>query len=166
MYIETRAGAGTGVEKGGSTGGGSGGKGGDDDKDDFAAPSPPLSAQELVDLRIATGARVVSALCLNRVAGAVAQTHLFDYRITGGDSSASNTNGTAAGIAQRARSHFGAPPSCLEVKVVATPNHRISDEGDGLEPGELVVAGPAVVGGEARTGVIARFGDDSTVSLA
>ena len=113
--------------------------------------SPPLSPQDLTDLRILTGARVVYALTLPHVAGAVAQTNMLDYR----NDSMSKT-----------RSHFGAPLSSVEVKLVETPPFTISDDNYTNPTGHLVVTGPAVVGGTANTGVVAKFGDDHTLSLA
>lgn len=115
------------------------------------ADSPPLGPQDLTDLRILTGARVVYALTLPHVAGAVAQSNMLDYR----NDSMSKT-----------RSHFGAPLSSVEVKVVETPPFTISDETYSTPTGHLVVSGPAVVGGTANTGVVAKFGNDHTLSLA
>jgi hypothetical protein len=114
--------------------------------------SAPLSALNLADLRIFTGARVVYALTVPLVAGAVVQTHMLDYR-TGNAETAT-------------RSHFGAPLSSVEVKVVETDGRRIADDNYDRPTGRLVVAGPAVVGRrELDTGLLASFGDDNTLSL-
>lgn len=72
------------------------------------ADTPRLSPQELSDLRIFTGARVVYALAAARVAGAVCQTAFFDYRV-GGD-------------------HFGAPPTCVEVLLRDKGRYKTTDE--------------------------------------
>ena len=114
------------------------------------ADSVPLSPQELIDLRIFTGARVVYALTTAKVAGAIAQTNIYDYRL---DFKSGN------------RSHFGAPLSSVELKVVDTPQRKISDEGYDNPTGHIVVSGPAVVGGSVNTGIVGRFGDDHTLSL-
>lgn len=110
----------------------------------------PLSPRELNDLRVLTGARIVYALTVPRVAGAVAQTNVLDYRITG----------DASG-----RSHFGPPLGCVEVKVVDAPRHTIGDDEAADPVGHFVVSGPAVVGGEVNTGVLGKFAEDCTVVL-
>jgi hypothetical protein len=56
-----------------------------------------LTSEQLTDLRVFTGARVVYALAAPGVAGAVSQTHPFDYRRHSG------------------RAHFGAPLSSVEI---------------------------------------------------
>jgi hypothetical protein len=71
----------------------------------------PMSAQALSDLRILTGARIVYALTAPRVAGAVAQTAYFDYRV---DSSGSG--------------HFGPPTSSVEVLLKDSGAHKTTDE--------------------------------------
>lgn len=65
-----------------------------------SAASPPLSAFALSDLRIFTGARIIYALTAPDVAGAVAQTAFYDYRVDGEVGE---------------RSHFGAPLSSVEI---------------------------------------------------
>ena len=62
------------------------------------ADTPHLSAGVLSDLRIFTGARVVYALTVPKVAGAISQTAVYDYRVDG------DTKG-----------HFGAPLTSVEV---------------------------------------------------
>ena len=64
----------------------------------------------------------------------------------------------------RCRAHFGAPTGCVEVKVVETSAVKIDDSK--APQGELVVMGSAVVGEEARLGVLARFENDGTLALA
>ena len=115
------------------------------------ADTVPLSPQELTDLRIFTGARVIYALTTPKVAGAVAQTHLHDYR-----------QDPKSGK----RSHYGAPLSSVEVKLVDSPQHKIPEERYDNPTGHIVVNGPAVVGGTVNTGITGKFGDDSTLSLA
>lgn len=79
------------------------------------AACPPLSSADLADLRVLTGARVVYALTAARVAGAVASTNVFDYRRE---------------MAPSGRySHFGAPMSSLEAKLVDTAAHKTTEEG-------------------------------------
>lgn len=92
----------------------------------LGANSPALSSALCFELRIFTRRQVVYALTAPNVARAVSQTHVFDYRREEG-----------AG-----HSRFGRPLRCVEVRVVGADN-KVS------EPvGELVVAGPAVAGGE------------------
>jgi hypothetical protein len=111
--------------------------------------TPPLSSDDLSDLRIYTKARVVYALTASKVAGAVAQTNIYDYR-----------RGTTA---PNKHSHFGIPLSSVELKVKDTPNHKTTDE---QAIGELVVTGPSVAGGEAALGFNAVFREDHTLAYA
>ena len=79
------------------------------------AESPPLTSEDMSDLRVFTGARVVYALSAAKVAGAVAQSGVFDYR---------------RGEGRKGKhSHFGAPLSSVEVKLVDSGVHKTSDEG-------------------------------------
>jgi hypothetical protein len=66
--------------------------------DRAGADTPALSPQVLSDLRVFTGAKVVYALAAPRVAGAVSQTALYDYRVD-----------------EDNKSHFGAPLSSVEI---------------------------------------------------
>ncbi|KAF1847855.1 uncharacterized protein K460DRAFT_403172 [Cucurbitaria berberidis CBS 394.84] len=109
--------------------------------------TPPLSAEDLSDLRIYTKARVVYALTAAKVAGAVAQTNIYDYRRGPADSSK--------------HSHFGVPLSCVEIKLKDTTDHKTTDE---ISAGELVVTGSSVAGGEVNLGVKAVIRDDHTVA--
>lgn len=109
--------------------------------------TPPLSSEDLSDLRIYTKARVVYALTSAKVAGAVAQTNIYDYR-TG--ETGSNKH-----------SHFGIPLSCVEIKVKDTAQLKTTDE---QIVGELVVSGSSVAGGEASLGVNATLRDDHTLA--
>lgn len=112
-----------------------------------AGNSPPLSSLALNDLRIFTGARVVYALTAAKVAGAVTQTSLYDYRVD------SKEPGKY--------SHFGAPISSVEVLLKDTKHRKITDE---EVQGEVVARGPAVVGGEASLGIIGRINEDNTLA--
>ena len=75
------------------------------------AESPPLSSHDLSDLRIFTGARVLYALTAASVAGAVAQSGVFDYRRQAG----------------KRHAHFGPPLSSVEIKVTDSGVHRTTD---------------------------------------
>jgi hypothetical protein len=72
---------------------------------------PHLSSQVLSDLRIFTGARLVYALTAAKVAGAIAQTGFFDYRL--------DTN---------PKGHFGPPVTSVEVVLKDAGAHRTTDE--------------------------------------
>lgn len=102
--------------------------------------TPPLTSTDLSDLRVYTGARVIYALTAAKVAGAIAQSNVYDYRT-------SITSG-------QKHSHFGVPVSSVEVKLKDTPTHKTTDE---QSVGELVVTGPSVAGGEASLGVNCMF---------
>jgi len=75
--------------------------------------SPALSSLDLSDLRVFTGARVVYALTAAKVAGAVAQTSFYDYRVA-------NDAGK--------HSHFGPPLSSVEVLLRDTKDHKSTDD--------------------------------------
>ncbi|KAI9777246.1 MAG: hypothetical protein M1839_008976 [Geoglossum umbratile] len=109
---------------------------------------PPLESADLSDLRAFTGARVVYALTAAKVAGAVTQTLIYDYR--------------REEAPKGKHSHFGVPLSSVEVKLVDTAEHKTTDEGDPM--GEITVSGPAVAGGQASLGVMGTFREDGTLA--
>ncbi|KAL4753779.1 hypothetical protein BDW72DRAFT_13247 [Aspergillus terricola var. indicus] len=98
-----------------------------------------LDHEQLTDLRVLTGARVVYALTGPGVAGAISQTNVFDYRRFDG------------------LSHFGAPLSTVEL--------LLSGLSEDTEQGQLTVSGPSVVSGKATFPVQARIRDDNTFDL-
>ena len=77
--------------------------------------APPLSSADLSDLRIYCNARVVYALTAAYVAGAVAQTNIYDYR--------------REDEVRGKHNHFGPPLSSVEVKLVDHGEHKTIDEG-------------------------------------
>jgi hypothetical protein len=81
-------------------------------------PAAHLTSEQLTELRIFTGARVVYALTGPGVAGAIAQTNAFDYRCLTGPS------------------HFGAPLSSTEITLINVPE----DSPDGTEEGQVCQA--------------------------
>jgi hypothetical protein len=127
--------------------------------------NPPVSSLELNDLRLFTGARVVYALTAPTVAGAISQTNAFDYRV---DSTTSKS------------SHFGAPLSSVEVKLIDSGIHKTTDETPKGEVRlfsvfdiempltcfQITVYGPAVAGKEAKLGVVGTFRPDCTLAYA
>lgn len=109
--------------------------------------TPPLSSAMLSDLRIFTRARICYALTAAKVAGAIAQSNLFDYRIESG-----------AG-----HGHFGGVLSSVEVKLISSKDHELN----GSEPtGSLSIEGPAVSGGLFKPGVQAKVREDGCLQLA
>jgi hypothetical protein len=77
------------------------------------ADSTPLDSATLSDLRIYLGARIIYALTAAKVAGAVTQTGMYDYRVdTDVDKS----------------SHFGAPVTSVEVLFKDTIEHKTTDQ--------------------------------------
>ncbi|KAI0011105.1 hypothetical protein F4779DRAFT_626770 [Xylariaceae sp. FL0662B] len=111
------------------------------------AGTPLLSEAELSDLRIFTGARIIYALTAPPCAGAVSQTQFHDYRVSGDGSG----------------SHFGPPVSSTEVLLRNSGSHKITDEN---LTGEIVVRGPAVVGGQAALGVVGTMRVDNVLAYA
>lgn len=75
-----------------------------------------LDYEQLADLRILTGARVVYALTGPGVAGAVFQTNVFDYRRFQGSS------------------HFGAPLSSVEVVLTGVSGNEANEQGQVSQP--------------------------------
>ena len=115
--------------------------------DRLDADSPPLSSSTLSNLRVFTRARIVYALTASTVFGAVTQTHVFDYRREEGEG----------------HSRFGAPVSSVEIRVVGSGDKAVGKS----EPvGELVVSGPAVAGGEWRSGKKVQIGEDGCLGYA
>ena len=113
----------------------------------LGAGSPPLSSTMLSDLRIFTRARICYALTAASVAGAIAQTNVFDYRRQDGGKA----------------SHYGTPLSSVEVKLVSEDDGNVG----GSKPvGELVVSGPAVSGGSVKLDIRATVGTDGTLGYA
>jgi len=111
------------------------------------AEADALSSAALRDLRIITRSRICYALTASSVAGAVAQSNIYDYRH----------------VDRPGHSHFGAPLSSVEVKLVDKDDNKV----DGNTPsGEIVVSGPAVVGGESNLGVRGIFHEDCTLGYA
>ena len=109
--------------------------------------TPELTASMLNDLRVFTRARICYALTASKVAGAVAQTNMYDYR----------------GDDRPGHGHFGVPVSSVEIKLVSP---RDSELAGNTPRGEIVVTGPAVAGEEARLGAQGTFRDDCTLAYA
>lgn len=102
--------------------------------------TPPLSSTDLSDLRVYLNARVIYALTAAKVAGAVAQGNVYDYR-----------RGLTA---SNKHSHFGVPVSSVELKLKDNASHKNTDD---QVVGEIVVTGPSVAGGQANLGVNGEF---------
>ncbi|KAK4227101.1 peroxisomal long chain acyl-CoA synthetase 7 [Podospora fimiseda] len=115
----------------------------------IGADTPKLSSSVLSDLRLYTGARVMYALTAAKVAGAVAQTGYYDYRVFDNE--------------KKACSHFGPPTTSVEVLLRDKDGFRNSDE---LSQGEIIVTGPSVAGKRAALGVVGYIRDDNTLAYA
>lgn len=76
------------------------------------AESTPLSAEVLSDIRVYLGARTIYALTAAKVAGAVTQTGLYDYRL---------------GDGLEKYSHFGVPVTSVEIMFRDTKEHKTTD---------------------------------------
>lgn len=112
----------------------------------LAGVDKPISSSILSDLRIFTKSRIIYALTAPRVAGAVSQTGIFDYRVC-----------KKPGMA-----HFGAPVTSLELYFQDRGEYKTTDI---TSCGEIVATGPAVEGGKAKLGVVGKMNHDSTLSL-
>ncbi|POS88033.1 hypothetical protein EPUL_000641, partial [Erysiphe pulchra] len=106
----------------------------------------PISSLILSDLRIFIKSRIIYALTAPQVAGAVSQTGVFDYRL-----------GELPNMA-----HFGAPVTSLELYFQDKGEYRNTDF---ASCGEIIVNGPAVVGGKARLRVVGMMNRDLTLRL-
>ena len=102
-----------------------------------------LDSQELFKLRIYSGARTIYAFTDSQVAGAICQTNMLDYQHTIAD--------------------FGPPLSSVEIKLKDAADGKNSDE---KALGELVVSGPAVVGGEKVVNQIMTMTERNTLAYA
>lgn len=79
---------------------------------------------------------------------------MFDYRVQENES-------TSAGNEQCSK--FGAPVSSVEIRLLGKDDVQVGKS----EPvGELVVTGPSVEGGEWRSGVQMRVGEDGCLGYA
>ena len=127
--------------------------------------SARLSSEQLTDLRVYTGARVVYALTGPGIAGAIAQTNVFDYRCLAGPS------------------HFGSPLSSTEVTLTGMSEVNVSDS---IPEGQvryhlfnhwsesekitnflqITVSGPAVVNGKTTLSSRGRISNDNTLELS
>ncbi|PGH32265.1 hypothetical protein GX50_04932 [[Emmonsia] crescens] len=112
-----------------------------------AKPEYQLTSDQLTDLRVFTGARVLYALTAPTVVGAVSQTNAFDYRRLPGNS------------------HFGAPLNNVEIKLIHDKEEDASND-RGRVDGKIFVAGPAVIGGQRFLEARGYFNDDCTLSLS
>ena len=72
----------------------------------------PLSAETLSDLRIYYGARIIYSLTVPKVAGAVTQTGIYDYRVDKAEK----------------LSHFGPPVTSIEIYLRDTNEHNTTDQ--------------------------------------
>ncbi|KAL9571444.1 hypothetical protein ACKAV7_004782 [Fusarium commune] len=108
--------------------------------------TPLLPANVLSDLRIFTGARVVYALTAAKVAGAICQTALYDYRLP-----------------VDAKTHFGPPLTSVELYLKDAGAHKTTDE---KIEGHIVVRGPSVAGGEVNVGIPGKIRHDNTLAYA
>ncbi|RMY44692.1 hypothetical protein D0863_16176 [Hortaea werneckii] len=134
-----------------------------------SSDSPHLTSPILSDLRILLrGTRIVHAACVPAVAGAIAQSNVFDYR----------RDLSAEGLA-----HFGVPLAHVEVLFAdGKDDGAVSgQEGQGGVRGEMVVRGPGVAGqrwsgggkqegegegeGEVRTGVRGKVRGDGCLAV-
>ena len=123
----------------------------------------PLNGENLSDLRIYLGARIIYALTAPKVAGAVTQTGIYDYRVDGSEKC----------------SHFGVPVTSVEIHCKDTKERQTTDSVSAGEVGwllplfnclcadeiQIIARGPAVVGGEASIGVSGKIKADYTLAI-
>ena len=104
-----------------------------------------LTSNQLDNIRIFTGARIIYAHTARTVAGAACQTNLLDYH--------------SNGIRSDSPSHLGVPLSCVEFKLKAEAGQEIDDN---KPTGKLLVSGPAVIGGETVVDEVLTMTDTNT----
>lgn len=114
--------------------------------DEVGGKQHPINTTILNDIRVFTGARIIYALTAPKVAGAVTQTNLYDYRVG----------------AKLSDAHFGAPGTSVELLLRDTKDHKTTDD---RASGEIIVRGPAVVDGEAALGVVGTMRDDACLTF-
>ena len=107
------------------------------------ASTAKLDPGELFKLKIYSGARTIYAFTDTQVAGAISQTNMLDYQNTSAD--------------------FGPPLSSVEVTLRDAEDRRNSDD---KAVGELVVGGPAVIGGQKVVHQIMTMTDRDTLAYA
>lgn len=108
----------------------------------------PLTSNEVFDLRIFTGSRLIHSLTNAKVAGAISQTNILDYQIRG--------------LGASKYSHFGPPVSSVEVKFTEVDGR--SDENGAI--GRLVLSGPAVTGEETTIDRVMTVTESNTLCYA
>ncbi len=113
--------------------------------EDSASTAAPLTLAVLGDMRLNTGARTVYAFTDAKVAGAITQTSIYDYR-----------RGE-----QAEHANFGGPVSSVEIKLVDENGNKNSDD---KSLGKLVVTGPAVAGGETKVDRFMTMTDSHTLA--
>ncbi|KAL8751172.1 MAG: hypothetical protein Q9184_006148 [Pyrenodesmia sp. 2 TL-2023] len=113
--------------------------------EDSSSTASSLTLAELGDMRLLTGARIVYAFTDAKVAGAIAQTSIYDYRRDEGAEQAT----------------FGGPVSSVEIKLVDENGNKNSDD---KALGKLVVTGPAVAGGETKVDRFMTMTDSHTLA--
>ena len=111
--------------------------------DKAGASTAKLTPEELFKLKVYSGARIIYAFTDTQVAGAISQTNMLDYQSMSAD--------------------FGPPLSSVEIKLRDAPDGKNSDE---KALGELVVSGPAVVGGVKVVSQIMTMTDRHTLAYA
>ncbi len=124
------------------------------------AKSPKLTSSVLVDLRMLLGARIGYALTTDKVAGAICQTNVFDYREAGG------------------LAPFGPPLSSVEICLVGNEEQVSQTEPRGkvcnpynlliwrvADKRQVVVKGPAVAGGEVKLDVAGQITNANTLKV-
>ncbi|KAL8981336.1 MAG: hypothetical protein Q9177_005607 [Variospora cf. flavescens] len=115
--------------------------------EDSGSAATALTLAELGDMRLLTNARTVYAFTDSKVAGAISQTNIYDYRRDEGAKQAT----------------FGAPVSSVEIKLIDENGHKNSDD---LAVGKLVVTGPAVVRGQTTVDRYMMMTDSNTLAYA
>ena len=111
--------------------------------DKAGASTLKLDPEELFKLKVCSGARTIYAFTDSQVAGAITQTNMLDYQNTSAD--------------------FGPPLSSVEIKLRDAEGGQNGDE---KALGELVVSGPAVVGGEKVMNQIMTMTERNTLAYA
>ncbi|KAF8460641.1 hypothetical protein BDZ91DRAFT_798724 [Kalaharituber pfeilii] len=123
----------------------------------------PLNSPDLCDLRIYFSAKVIYALCSPKVAGAICQQNVYDYRYEKPERMPSRKYKIP-----RNCTHFGPPTPAVEVWLRDYDTYKVTDKP--CPRGQIWVRGPTVAGPHGREkgvgiGVVGKWRPDGCLEF-